>query len=98
MEPEGSSPHAQEPATSPYPDPDQAVYALQSYFSMIHFNIILPSKSRSSKSSLSFIFPNQNPLRIPVKEKDNQSVETQIICFFYWLWLQISDWIDASSD
>ena len=49
MEPKSLLPHSQKPATSPYPDPDQSSPWPQSYFLKIHFNIILPSKPRSSK-------------------------------------------------
>jgi hypothetical protein len=40
------------------------VYALQSYFLTIHFNIILSSTSRPSEGSLPFRLPNQNSVRI----------------------------------
>ena len=49
MEPESSLLHSQKPSTCPYPDPDQTSPWAQSYFLNIHFNIILPSKPRSSK-------------------------------------------------
>jgi hypothetical protein len=42
MEPEGSSPYTQEPATCPYPEPDP-VCATTPNLSKIHFNIILKS-------------------------------------------------------
>ena len=43
MEPEGSLPHSQVPATCPYPEPDQSSSPYpQSHFMKIHFNIILP--------------------------------------------------------
>jgi hypothetical protein len=43
MEPEGSLPHSQQPATSPYPEPYQSSPYPPSHFLKIHFNIILPS-------------------------------------------------------
>jgi hypothetical protein len=50
MEPKGSSPYTQEPATCPYPQPDQSSLRPPPNLSKIHFNIILlPSMSGSSK-------------------------------------------------
>ena len=43
MEPECSSPHSQETATSPYPEPDRANLCPSTNLSTIYFNIILPS-------------------------------------------------------
>jgi hypothetical protein len=60
MQPEGSSPYLQQPATCPYPEPDRSSQGPppQSNLSKIHFNIILPSASGSSKWSpfLRFIY------------------------------------------
>ena len=44
MEPEGLLPHSQEPATCPYPEPDQYSPCFPSSFSKIHFNIIILSR------------------------------------------------------
>ena len=62
MEPEGSLPHSQVPATCPYPEPARS--SPHSYIPLlkIHLNIILPSKPVSPKWSLSFRFPHQNPV------------------------------------
>jgi hypothetical protein len=56
MEPEGSSPYTQEPATCPYPEPDQSSLRPLLNISKIHFNIILPSTPGSS-------FPQTSPLK-----------------------------------
>jgi hypothetical protein len=66
METEGSLPCPQEPATCPYPEPDQSSpRPPPSYFLKIHFNIILPFTPRFSKWSFSFRFPDQNPVYPP---------------------------------
>jgi hypothetical protein len=46
MEPEGSLPYSQVPATCPYPEPTPSIPP--SNFLKIHFNIILPSSSAST--------------------------------------------------
>ena len=43
MEPEGSLPYSQAPATCPYPEPTPSVPTTPSHFLKIHLNIILPS-------------------------------------------------------
>jgi hypothetical protein len=43
MEPGGSSPHSQQPATCHYPEPDWSSPCSPSNPPKIHFNIILPS-------------------------------------------------------
>jgi hypothetical protein len=58
MEPEGLSPYTQEPATCPYPEPDQPSPCPPSNLSQVHFNIILPSTPGSSKWSPSLRFPH----------------------------------------
>ena len=61
MEPEGSLPCSQHPATVPVLIQMNAFHALPSCFLNIHFNTILPSTPRSSKKPRSLRFPHQNP-------------------------------------
>jgi len=62
MEPEGSLPHSQVPATCPYPEKTRSNPIPTSDFLKIHPNIILPSTPGSLKWTLSFRFPHQNPV------------------------------------
>jgi hypothetical protein len=64
MEPKGSLPQPQAPATSPYPQPDQYSPCLPIPIFKIHFNNILPSMPTSSKWPLSLMLTHQNPLCI----------------------------------
>jgi hypothetical protein len=50
----------QESTTSPYPEPDQSSPCPPIHFSMIHFNLIHPSKPGSSKWSPSLRLLHQN--------------------------------------
>jgi hypothetical protein len=62
MEPEGSLPHSQVPATCLYPEPAQSSPDPTSHFLMMHLNSILPSMPGSPHWSLSLRFPHQNPV------------------------------------
>jgi hypothetical protein len=64
MEPEGSIPHSQAPATCPYPEPTQSSPYPSSHFMKINRNIILPSMPRSPKWSLSLKFSHQYPVEV----------------------------------
>ena len=62
MEPEGSLPHSQVPATCSYPEPVRSSPFPTSPYLKIHLNIIFPSTPVSPKCSLSPRFPHQNPV------------------------------------
>ena len=49
MEPEGSLPHSQKPASCPCPEPDQSSPCPAPHYLKNNFNIIIPATSRSSK-------------------------------------------------
>jgi hypothetical protein len=51
--------HLQDPATRPWPKPDNLVHAFPTDLFKIYFNIILTSTLRSSRRLLSFTFPDK---------------------------------------
>ena len=59
MEPEGSLPHSQQPATCSYPEPDRLSPCSPSHLFKIHFNIIVPSRLSLSSGLLSPGFPTK---------------------------------------
>ena len=48
MEPGGSMPHSQELSNNSYPEPNYPIPRIDTHFSKIHFNFVLPSLPRSS--------------------------------------------------
>jgi hypothetical protein len=62
MEPEGSLPHSQQPATCPYSEPHCSGPHPPSRILNIHFHTVVPSTSGSSKLSSTLRFPHQNPV------------------------------------
>jgi len=65
MEPEGSLPQAQMPATCPYPEPARYSPYTHSYILKIHLNIIPPSTPGSPQRSPFLRFPHQNLVYTP---------------------------------
>jgi hypothetical protein len=83
MEPEGSLPHSQLPATCPYPEPARSSPYPHTPLPNIHLNIILPSTPLSPKWSLSFMFAHQNPLTKKIVYEDIKA-GTRLIFKNFW--------------
>jgi len=64
MEHEGSLPCSEDPASGPYPEPDESSPPLLLYFFEIHSGIILSSMPVSYKWSLLLRFSEQNFVHI----------------------------------
>jgi hypothetical protein len=70
MEPEGSLPHSQVPATCPYPEPARSSPHPTSHFLKIHLNIILPSTLAIQSGLLPSGFPTKTlytPFPSPIR-------------------------------
>jgi hypothetical protein len=67
MEPEGSLPSSQVPATCPYPETARSSPDLHTHLPKIHINIILPSTSGSPQWSLSLRFHHQTPVHASLR-------------------------------
>ena len=87
MQQEGSLPHLQVPILCQL-DP---IHTPTSHFLKIHLNIIIPSTSGSSKWSLSFRFPHQNPVYTsPLPHTRHMPrpshSEKEVYCTKFWVW------------
>jgi hypothetical protein len=73
MEPEGSLPYTQQPATCPYPEPDQLSLRPTPNLSKVDFNIILPSMPGSTevKNDWKYTFI---PIRLYGMQRDKFSL------------------------
>ena len=77
-----SLPCSQKPATFPCPEPDQSTSIHPSYFSIVHFNVIFLSTSRSSNTTVTiFVGGKMAP---PSKGKE----ESRIWIYHSWMKFQ----------
>jgi hypothetical protein len=64
-EPEGSSPHSQQPANGPYPEPAESTpHPPPTNLPKVHFDHIIPSTPWSFKCTFSFGLSHQNPVHV----------------------------------
>ena len=80
VEPEGSLPHSQQPATFLYSEPHRSSPCPHVTSRRSVFNIILPSTPESSKWSPSLMFPHQNPVfTAPLLIRATRSVHLSLL-------------------
>jgi hypothetical protein len=86
MEPEGSLPYSQVPATCLYPE---LLPTTPSNFLKIHLNIILPSTSGSPQRPLSLRFPHQHPVHPSLLTHTHYmpcpSHSSRLCCYYNWI-------------
>jgi hypothetical protein len=80
MEPEGSVPCSQKPATGPYPDPAESIRPINPYLLKVHLNVILPPTPRSSKWSLPSGLPTKT-LQTPLPSSMSATCPAPLILF-----------------
>ena len=77
MEPEGSFPHSQEPATHAYAQIN-TVHVPTSHFLKIHFNIILPYIFLTGSLNINRIFKDGTDVQQPLKQRGQSSINNNV--------------------